>query len=365
MKIIHVVGARPNFIKMAPIQKQMDLFPDCFEQIVVHTGQHYDENMSKVFFSELSLPEPDYNLNIGSGSHAWQIANVILKFEELVLQFKPALVLVVGDVNATIACAMVCSKLGIMVAHVEAGLRSRDWSMPEEINRLLTDQISDLLFMPSHGNANLAKEGVEAGKVFLVGNVMIDSLTSYMHLATKRADILLDTFGLNDYGLITLHRPSNVDDLGQLKGLTMELIRLSDSLPLVFPIHPRTKAKLLQFGLLDILNQGEITLLDPLGYIDFVALQSRANFILTDSGGVQEESTFLGVPCLTLRDNTERPVTISHGTNVILGKEANGLLTRVDAALKSIYRRRVITPPLGDGRASERIVDIISQAIAG
>lgn len=360
MNIIHVVGARPNFMKMAPLKKRMDMYPREFKQTVVHTGQHYDENMSKVFFSNLSLPNPDINLGVGSGSHAWQVANVMMKFETLIEDLRPDVVFVVGDVNATIACALVCSKLGVKVAHVEAGLRSGDRTMPEEVNRLLTDQISDFLFTPSKdGDANLLREGVDPEKIYFVGNIMIDSLMQYREAASVRAKELMDEYHLSRYGLITLHRPANVDDIEHLSKLVHGLRALSLRTPLVFPVHPRTRSRLEEAGLMDELNAGNIFLLGPQGYIDFLALQSRAEFILTDSGGVQEESSLLGVPCITLRDNTERPTTISNGTNVLVGRRVDGLVETVECALNTVANRHYELPSLWDGRTAERIVDIM------
>ena len=294
MRVLHVVGARPNFMKIAPIMREMSKFPDNFEQLLVHTGQHYDANMSQVFFEELDLPHPDINLEIGSGSHAVQTAQVMLKFEPVVLDYKPDWVIVVGDVNSTLACTIVCSKLGIKVAHVEAGLRSFDRTMPEEINRLLTDQIADLLLTPSRdGDENLQREGIAPEKIRFVGNVMIDTLVYLLPKAKQAWSQLCNRFNLDRYILVTLHRPSNVDDPVVLAEIMGALVEISQHTPILFPVHPRTRQRLETLG---FNTNSQLQLIEPLGYIDFLALQAYAQLVLTDSGGVQEETTYLDVP---------------------------------------------------------------------
>ena len=354
MHILHVVGARPNFMKAAPVLKA--LAEAGASQTLVHTGQHYDERMSQVFFTELGIPEPDHNLEVGSGTHAAQTAQIMLRFEPVLLELDPGLVLVYGDINSTLAAALVCSKLMVPVAHVEAGLRSGDRSMPEEINRLLTDQLADLLFTPSaDGDENLAREGIAPGKIVMVGNVMIDTLVRLLPQADARWPGLQALTGRGPYALVTLHRPSNVDDPAQLRRLLEALGRISTELPVIFPVHPRTRQSILEGGL--NVPPG-LHLLEPQGYLDFLALQSRARVVITDSGGIQEESTYLGVPCLTLRDTTERPVTVSMGTNILIGQD----LERLQVELKRILAgegKQGRIPPLWDGKASTRIADEI------
>src|SRR6185369_15980041 len=304
MQILHVVGARPNFMKVAPVHRAL-ASKNGVAQMLVHTGQHYDVNMSDVFFQQLSIPAPDVNLGVGSGSHAKQTAEIMIGFESLVNERRPDLVLVYGDVNSTVAAALVCAKLGIRIGHVEAGLRAFDRTMPEEINRLVTDQLADLLFTPSEdGDQNLEREGVEKEKIFLVGNVMIDTLVRLLPVAkqTKVEGVP------EEFILVTLHRPSNVDDPESLRELLDALASISKKLPVVFPVHPRTRQRIRDLGL--TLPAGDrLVLLDPRPYIDFLALQTRSRAVVTDSGGIQEETTYLGVPCITTRENTERPVT--------------------------------------------------------
>jgi UDP-N-acetylglucosamine 2-epimerase (non-hydrolysing) len=327
-------------------------------QTLVHTGQHYDVNMSDVFFQQLHLPAPDINLLVGSGSHAQQTAQIISRFETIVVDRKPDLALVYGDVNSTVATALVCAKLHVPVGHVEAGLRSFDRTMPEEINRLLTDQISDLLFTPSSdGNENLAREGVAAEKVHLVGNVMIDTLVEMLPQAAERAP----THMSSRYALVTLHRPSNVDDIAWLEQMLRELSDISTELPVVFPVHPRTKQRLNG----DSLNgrRRSLHLMDPLPYLDFLALQSRATVVITDSGGVQEETTFLGVPCLTVRENTERPITAKIGTNTVVGRSIPRIRNEVQKVLSGAGKRGMV-PPLWDGHAADRIAAVLTGARA-
>lgn len=353
MTIVHVVGARPNFIKAASV------YSACanrgISQIIVHTGQHYDHNMSQVFFRELGLPHPEINLEVGSGSHAEQTAGVMLRFEKVVLEIRPDWAIVYGDVNSALAAALVCAKLSIPVTHVEAGLRSFDRRMPEEINRLLTDQVADLLFTPSEdGNANLQREGICVSKIHFVGNVMIDTLVKFLSLAKgipqgKYPDT---------YALVTLHRPSNVDDRATLAGISKALVGISYKVPVVFPVHPRTRQHIASLGILE--NAPQLYLVEPLGYLEFLNLEQHAKVVITDSGGIQEETTFLGVPCLTLRENTERPITVSMGTNLLIGSDYGRLEQEVAAILAGKVKKGQI-PPLWDGQAAERIADILAE----
>ncbi|HKO99720.1 MAG TPA: UDP-N-acetylglucosamine 2-epimerase (non-hydrolyzing) [Pyrinomonadaceae bacterium] len=366
LKVINVVGARPNFMKVAPIVAEMKRREREFAPLVVHTGQHYDAGMSDAFFRDLQLPEPDVYLGVGSGSHAAQTAAVMQGFEPVVLRERPDWVLVVGDVNSTLACALVCSKLGVKVAHVEAGLRSRDRSMPEEINRVLTDQISDLLFTPSaDGDRNLIAEGIPPERIRFVGNVMIDSL--FQQLESAERSQIRETLGLTnrDYAVVTLHRPSNVDAKESLSQILAALVELSTRLPIVFPIHPRTRKTMADFGFKDIAeSNSNLHLIDPLGYIDFLSLYSGARLVLTDSGGLQEETTVLGIPCLTLRPNTERPITIEMGTNRLVASQRDAILKAAQAALDSPANRNGQLPPLWDGHTAERIISCLLEASA-
>lgn len=343
-------------MKAAPVLRALAEFPEV-SQTLVHTGQHYDAAMSEIFFRQLEIPEPDFNLEIGSGSHSEQVARVMLAFEPILLQRNPDLVLVYGDVNSTVAAALVCSKLGVRLGHVEAGLRSRDRTMPEEINRVLTDQLADLLFTPSSdADENLAREGSEQSKIHRVGNVMIDTLVRLLPRAEKEFPRIV----VSPYALVTLHRPSNVDDLTWLGELLGTLVDLSRELSVVFPVHPRTRKALNAIGGAE--SNGHLRLLDPLPYLEFLALQQRAALIITDSGGVQEETTFLGVPCLTVRENTERPITITHGTNQLVGRDLKRLRS---AASQVLSRSRAVEHirtriPLWDGRAAKRIARVIT-----
>jgi len=360
LKVINVVGARPNFMKVAPIVAAMKRREREFTPLVVHTGQHYDAAMSDAFFADLDLPQTDVHLGVGSASHAAQTAAVMERFEPVVIQEKPDWVLVVGDVNSTLAAALVCVKLGVKVAHVEAGLRSRDRTMPEEINRILTDQIADLLFTPSaDADQNLIAEGIPPERIRLVGNVMIDSL--YQHLERAQQSTIRERLGLTDsrYAVLTLHRPSNVDDRTTFEGILSALERISEELPIIFPVHPRAARTIAELGLLDRLtNAGNLRLIEPLGYLDFLNLYSGAQLVLTDSGGIQEETTVLGIPCLTLRENTERPVTVSLGTNKIVGTDPEKIVAEALAALQQPARLRVDIP-FWDGKTAERIVDAL------
>ncbi len=358
LKVINVVGARPNFMKVAPVVEAMRRRASEFAPLVVHTGQHYDDRMSDAFFRDLGMPRPDVHLGVGSGSHARQTAAVMERFEPVVLEERPDWVLVVGDVNSTLACALVCAKLGVRVAHVEAGLRSRDRSMPEEINRLLTDQLADLLLAPSEdAGRNLRAEGIPPERVRMVGNVMIDAL--FKHLERARSSGVREHLGVEgaDYAVVTLHRPSNVDDAEVLAGLLSALERIAARLPVVFPAHPRTRARLAEFGLTERAQKIDgLRLVEPLGYLDFLRLLSGARLVLTDSGGLQEETTALGIPCLTLRENTERPVTVTHGTNRVVGTRPGRVVAE---AFDALDHPRADHPPLWDGQAADRILNAL------
>jgi UDP-N-acetylglucosamine 2-epimerase (non-hydrolysing) len=352
MRVLHVVGARPNFMKAAPVITAFH--QRGVSQTLVHTGQHYDALMSDVFFRQLGLPEPDINLGVGSGSHGAQTGEIMARLEPLVSEQRPDLALVYGDVNSTLAGALVCSKLGIPVGHVEAGLRSFDRTMPEEINRVVTDHIADLLFTPSEdGDRNLRSEGIDSRKIFQVGNVMIDTLVNMLPLARRitRDDGLFS----QRYALVTLHRPSNVDDPERLREIMRALIDVGEELTVVFPVHPRTRKQIGMIGLADLKN---IRLLDPVGYVEFLALQANAAVVITDSGGIQEETTFLRVPCLTVRSNTERPVTVTSGTNMLVGDNPSQLLVETHRILAG-RGKRGRAPQLWDGRAAYRIVDVV------
>ena len=356
MKVLHVVGARPNFMKAAPVYRA--LAKKGHKQILVHTGQHYDALMSDVFFTTLQIPAPDESLNVGSASHAQQTAAIMSKFEPVVIAHGPDIVLVYGDVNSTVAAALVCAKLGIRVGHVESGLRSGDRTMPEEINRLVTDQLADMLFTPSiDGDENLAREGVAKEKVFLVGNVMIDTLVQFLPQADALFPALKAQLSLESFGLVTLHRPSNVDDEAVFLPMLDALNRLSQELPLVFPVHPRTQQK---WSTQLEQCSANLKVIAPLGYLEFLALQKNAKVVITDSGGIQEETTFLGTPCLTLRKNTERPITVTLGTNVLIGDDWELLTKHFHQAL-SRDKKQAPSLPLWDGKASERIADILSR----
>lgn len=359
MLVLHVVGARPNFMKASPVLRAFAARPGV-RQCLVHTGQHYDANMSDVFFQQLGIPAPDENLEVGSGSHSKLTAEVMIRFEPVVLARKPDLVLVYGDVNSTVAAALVCAKLLVPVGHVEAGLRSGDRTMPEEINRLVTDQLADLLFTPSQdGNDNLAREGVPAEKVHLVGNVMIDTLVRLLPEADAGWPKTKAALGLAEgkYALVTLHRPSNVDDPEGLKALMATLRTIGKDVKVIFPVHPRTRSRLNALGLAE--PGPGVQFMDPVGYIDFLALQKHAAVVVTDSGGVQEETTYLGVPCLTVRENTERPITCTVGMNVLVGRDVGRLVEEVGKVLAG--RAKKGTNPRGwDGKAGERIAEIVT-----
>ena len=360
LKVINVVGARPNFMKVAPIVEAMKRRERDFAPLVVHTGQHYDAAMSDAFFRDLELPQPDVYLDVGSASHALQTAAVMERFEPVVLQEKPDWVIVVGDVNSTLACALVCVKLGVKVAHVEAGLRSRDRTMPEEINRLLTDQIADLLLTPSaDADKNLLAEGIPQERIRLVGNVMIDSLLK--HLPRARESNIRQDLNLNEYVVVTLHRPSNVDNPETLKRILGALEKIGNRIPVIFPVHPRTRKMILELGSADrVVNAKGLLFIPPQGYLDFLSLYSGARLVLTDSGGIQEETTVLGIPCLTLRENTERPITVEKGTNKIVGTDPEKIVNEAFAALDEESETTHRVPPLWDGHTAERILEALS-----
>lgn len=360
VKVLNIVGARPNFMKMAPIVAEIARRQEEISQVLIHTGQHYDEAMSASFFRDLGMPAPDINLEIGSGTHAEQTARVMLAFEPVLVKEQPDWVVVVGDVNSTIACALVAAKLGVPVAHVEAGLRSNDWTMPEEINRVLTDRLSDLLLTPSaDGDENLAREGINSEKIVRVGNVMIDTLFRQREMAEKSSVLGKLELRAGSFSVLTLHRPANVDDPQVLKPIFSVLEEISEKIPVIFPAHPRTQARLREFSIHPGKN---IRVLEPMGYIDFLRLWSSSRLVLTDSGGLQEETTALGIPCLTLRENTERPVTVTEGTNQVVGCDPDKIRK---AALTIIERddnsagHSVRSPALWDGKAAERIVDAL------
>lgn len=355
-KIIHIVGARPNFMKAAPVFFAIRE-RGAFQQVLVHTGQHYDEKMSDIFFRQLGMPEPDINLEVGSGSHAVMTASIMIRFEQVVLDEKPDLVLVYGDVNSTIACALVAAKLGVKVAHVEAGLRSFDRSMPEELNRMLTDAISDFFFTTSReADELLLKVGATPEQIFFVGNGMIDTLVRLLPEAQKPEISVAKPGG---YALVTLHRPSNVDDPEVFPKIWDRLVALSRKLPVIFPVHPRSRQRMEEMGL----ELDGVTLCEPLGYLEFLWLQQNAKLVLTDSGGVQEETTYMQVPCLTLRENTERPVTVTEGTNILVGRDFD-LLDRSIGDILDSRGKKGSVPEKWDGRSGERLVEILEDLSA-
>jgi len=359
MRILVVAGARPNFVKVAPVIKALKQTGRA-EVVLVHTGQHYDYSMSAAFFEELFIPAPDIFLGVGSGSHGEQTARILSTFEEVLLKDPPAAAAVVGDVNSTLACALAAAKCGVPVAHVEAGLRSFDRTMPEEINRVLTDALADYLFTHSpDADENLRREGAPEERIFRVGNVMIDTLREYE--AAARARDVAGRLGLQagGYAVCTLHRPSNVDDPGTLRTVVEILTELQSECPIVFPMHPRTRTRLETFGLADVLlEQKNLQAIDPLGYLDFIGLMATAALVLTDSGGVQEETTALGIPCLTMRECTERPVTVTMGTNTVVGTNPERVMAAARRALKGDWPRGVV-PDRWDGHAADRIAAIL------
>jgi UDP-N-acetylglucosamine 2-epimerase (non-hydrolysing) len=351
MKILHIVGARPNFMKVAPVHAAL-AGRNGIQQIIIHTGQHYDAFMSDIFFQQLQIPAPDYNLEAGSGSHARQTAEIMMRLEPVLLNVRPDLVLVYGDVNSTVAAALVCSKLLIPIGHVEAGLRSFDRTMPEEINRILTDRVADYLFTPSiDGNENLIKEGVPEEKIFLVGNVMIDTLMNLLPHANTPTPLS------KRYALVTLHRPSNVDDHAGLVKILGALNAIAAEIDILFPVHPRTRQKMQELTAMKIAPN--LQLIDPTGYVEFLGLQRNAAMVITDSGGIQEETTYLRVPCLTIRENTERPITVTEGSNTLVGRDMERLKIEAKKILSGQAKTGNI-PHLWDGKAGERIADLIT-----
>jgi len=362
-RILCVVGARPNFMKMAPIMAALSAHGPELAAQLVHTGQHYDVAMNHQYFQALGIPDPDINLEVGSGSHAQQTAEVMRRFEPALDEVAPAAVLVVGDVNSTIACALVAAKKGVPVIHVEAGLRSFDRAMPEEINRVLTDQLSDLLFTTEESSrANLLREGIANSRIHFVGNVMIDTLRLNLPRAIPAARIAADAgragFADNGYAVLTLHRPSNVDDAAVLQGLLETAARISQRTPVIFPVHPRTHATIERFGLAHLLDRPGILLLPPMGYLEMLGLMKDARVVLTDSGGIQEETTALGTPCITLRHNTERPITVDEGTNTVAGNQPARILAAYDDVMAGGGKAGRV-PHYWDGRAAERIAVVV------
>jgi UDP-N-acetylglucosamine 2-epimerase (non-hydrolysing) len=356
MRIVNVVGARPNFMKMAPLMAEYAQYPADFAPVLVHTGQHYDDNMSKLFFEQLRLPKPDVYLGVGSGSHGEQTARVMIELEKLLAADRPDLVMVVGDVNSTLASALVAAKLCIPLAHVEAGLRSFDRSMPEEINRVVTDALSEYCFTTcADADQNLLREGVAREKIFFVGNVMIDTLLKLRDESLKSN--IRQKLGLkSEYGYVTLHRASNVDSKEVLSGILSALEAIQKRLPLVFPVHPRTRARLNEFGYWDQLTQWrDMRIVEPLGYLDSLCLMAGAKLVLTDSGGIQEETTVLGIPCLTLRENTDRPVTVTEGTSTIVGTSREKIVSEAAKVIEG-NRKKGQVPKYWDGKAAGRII---------
>jgi len=361
MKIVCVVGARPNFVKAAPVVETLRKNPSVTVKLV-HTGQHYDREMSELFFEQLGLPRPDVNLDVGSGSHGEQTGTILIRLEPVLVAEKPDLVMVFGDVNSTVAAALCAVKLGIKVAHVESGLRSFDRSMPEEINRILTDQVSDILFTtePS-ARENLIREGISDEKIFFVGNTMVDSLLK--HRARAESLQVRTQFGLERgrYGVLTLHRPASVDNSRTLGEILAAVSELGKEFPIVFPCHPRTRERLRQFDWTHA-DSRRVLVIEPLGYLEFISLMAEARIVLTDSGGIQEETTVLGIPCITLRDNTERPVTVTEGTNLIAGCRIERILAEAETVLRSpVPKAR--TPEKWDGKAAERVAQVLSEAL--
>jgi UDP-N-acetylglucosamine 2-epimerase (non-hydrolysing) len=351
MKILHVIGARPNFMKVAPVHTAL-ASRNGMNQTLAHTGQHYDDFMSDIFFRQLEIPEPDYNLNVGSASHAKQTADIMVRLETVLIDTKPDIVLVYGDVNSTVAAALVCSKMLLPLGHIEAGLRSFDRTMPEEINRVLTDRVADYLFTPSiDGNENLTHEGISSAKIHLVGNVMIDTL---LRLLPRVGPV---RYAEKSYALVTLHRPSNVDDPLEFSRILEALNEVASEIEIIFPVHPRTRQMIRK--LTDVKFAPKLHLVDPVGYLEFLGLQRNAAFVITDSGGIQEETTFLGIPCLTVRENTERPVTVNLGSNVLIGKDMQRLKMEARKILSGDIKKSSV-PPLWDGKTGERIAKILA-----
>lgn len=371
-KIISVVGARPNFMKMAPLHKELLKHKNKVLHKIVHTGQHYDKQLSEVFFKQLGLPKPHINLGVGSGSHAEQTAETMVKFEKVVLKEKPDLVLVYGDINSTLAATIVCAKIlqngkPIPVAHIEAGLRSFDRNMPEEINRIVTDSLANYLFVPeADGMTNLYNSGIESRRIFFVGNIMIDSLIGYLPKAKKSRILKELCISKKNYALVTLHRPSNVDSKSNflnILSIFKHINKLNTDVDIVFPVHPRTIKMIEKFNLYKELDKVKnLTLSEPIGYIDFLALTANSKFVITDSGGIQEETSFLNIPCLTLRENTERPITIKHGSNILCGSNENKIVNEMKKILNGNAKNRRKLK-LYDGQTAQRIVKIIFDKI--
>ena len=372
VKILHVVGARPNFMKIGPVIMALEELraagPKCVEltQLLVHTGQHYDHRMSTLFFEQLGLPRPDINLEVGSGSHGQQTGRIMETFEKVLVAERPDLVVVVGDVNSTMACTIDAKKMGIAVAHVEAGLRSRDLTMPEEINRIVTDSVADLLFTTDReANDNLLREGRSETAIFFVGNVMIDTLMKHRAAALCLSTLDKHGFRMDDgrareYAVLTLHRPSNVDGREVLTAIGEALCTVGERMPVIFPVHPRTRARIEEFGLAEVFSERRgLRLVEPMGYLDFLNLMANAKVVITDSGGIQEETTILGVACLTLRPNTERPITVTQGTNQLVGNDPKTILAGFENVISGRYVMRTAVPELWDGNAAKRIANIL------
>jgi UDP-N-acetylglucosamine 2-epimerase (non-hydrolysing) len=363
IKILSVVGARPNFIKIAPIHDKFVTSPK-IEHRICHTGQHYDNKMSDIFFAELEMPQPSFFLNAGGGSHTEQTATIMERFEKVCIEYKPDIVLVPGDVNSTLACSLTASKLGIKVGHIEAGLRSFDRTMPEEINRIVTDSISDFLFVTeASGLVNLGKEGVSPEKIFFVGNTMIDTLVKYYSKIKSKKKSLEFNVHQKKFVVVTFHRPSNVDNPENLRKLVDFIEKISHQIAVIFPIHPRTRLNLNKFGY-SFTNKANIKLIEPLGYIDFLSLVYDSAMVITDSGGIQEETTYMGIPCITVRNSTERPVTIQMGTNILAGTNLTHVLQIFGKLLNREINFPSMVPPLWDGKASERINNVIEMAFS-
>jgi len=365
IKILNVVGARPNLMKIAPLVEAMSASID-IEQTLLHTGQHYDDKMSQIFFDQLGIPKPDIYLGIGSGSHAEQTAKVMVAFEQVLLEQKPNVVVVVGDVNSTLACSITAAKLSVPVAHVEAGLRSFDRNMPEEINRIVTDALSSFLFITSqNAQHNLLREGVTEDKIFFVGNVMIDTLSKHRTHAKKLNTLQQLDVTPQHYALLTLHRPSNVDNPEVFAGILKALHHIQQKIPILFPAHPRTSKRIKEFGFQEQFEaMSNVRIVEPLGYLEFLNLMMHAKLVLTDSGGIQEETTILGTPCLTLRENTERPVTITDGTNILVGTNPANIIKTATDVLQNPQNLSEKTPPLWDGQTAKRIIRILQQQLS-
>lgn len=356
MKIISVVGARPNLMKIAPLMKEFEKYPE-LDVKLVHTGQHYDFNMSDEFFANLNIREPDYNMGVGSDTHAAQTAKIMLEFEKVCIKEKPDLVIVVGDVNSTVACSLVAAKLGIKIAHVEAGLRSFNWDMPEEINRVLTDRLSDFLFTTSKdADKNLENEGIDKERVYFVGNVMIDTLLNFKTISENSEILNRLNLKQGEYAVLTMHRPSNVDNKETLSDMLDAMNSLD--IKVVYPMHPRTKKMIERFGL----NTKNIIITEPLGYLDFIKLMSNAKLVITDSGGIQEETTILGIPCLTIRGETERPITVEQGTNIVVGEGREKIIQEANKIIAG-KAKKGSAPELWDGKAAERIVKTLVNSL--